>query len=134
MLTLPSPARPPLPDLIALVTSLATRKVTRIDRNIHIIGCSVRSARPTGMRARDGMCTAAGSLIGGRPRGASPDPTTAASTRTAPPAHLMRGFYARSGQRGRAAFAWGLVPEIGGGNAASRGRGADRYQWAAQTG
>ena len=37
--TLPSPAPPPLPDRISLVTILVMRKVTRMARNIHIMGC-----------------------------------------------------------------------------------------------
>src|ERR1700722_7544499 len=39
MLRLPSPALPPLPDRMSLVTVLVMRNVTRIARNIHIMGC-----------------------------------------------------------------------------------------------
>jgi hypothetical protein len=53
-LTLPIPAPDPLPDLIILVTSLVIRNVMSIARNIHIIGCSVKSARPTGILALGG--------------------------------------------------------------------------------
>src|ERR1700722_3360075 len=38
--TLPSPARPPLPDLISLVTVLVIRNVASMARNIHSIGRS----------------------------------------------------------------------------------------------
>src|SRR5690349_915544 len=63
--TLPSPARPPLPDRISRVTILVTRKVTRIARNIHIMGCSETSHRPTVMFTLDGSFNPAGIARGG---------------------------------------------------------------------
>ena len=75
----PGPAA--VPDLISLVTVLVTRKVTRMARNIHIMGCSPRA--PPAL------------TVSFTPE-ASEGTALAASTRTAPsPLHrLMPGFYA----------------------------------------
>src|ERR1700734_2616015 len=86
MWTLPSPAPAPLPDRIVLVTILVTRKVTRIARNIHIIGCSVRSPRPTGTFTPGGTFTRVGIFTGK----ASRDAVLAAPTRTASSCAQMR--------------------------------------------
>src|ERR1700733_4337927 len=60
--TLPSPAPAPLPDRISLVTILVMRKVTSIARNIHIMGRSEKSSRPTGTFTRDGILTTGASF------------------------------------------------------------------------
>src|ERR1700733_14046518 len=105
MRTLPRPAPAPLPDRISLVTVLVSRNVTRIATNIHIIGCRVRSARPTGTFTPDGTRTRVGSFT----REASKDAVPAAPTRTASSCAqcLMPGFYAQ-----RSPPAWACGPGL----------------------
>jgi hypothetical protein len=69
-----------------------TRKVTRIARNIHIMGRRDRSLRPTGMLTRDGIFT--GGIFNDE---ASQGTVLAAATRTAssPAYGPLPGFYAR---------------------------------------
>jgi hypothetical protein len=72
----------PLPDRISLVTILLMIKVTSIARNIHIMGRSERSPRPTGILSPGETFTLDGIFTRGgiRTREASQHPVLTAST------------------------------------------------------
>src|SRR3984885_10414662 len=77
--TLPSPAPPPLPDRIVLVTILVMRKVTRMPRNNHIMGFSESSPPPTEVSCtcRDAPAAAPGNIPAWLRRGRIAERSTA---------------------------------------------------------
>src|ERR1700760_990066 len=105
MLTLPSPAFVPLPDRISRVTVRVTRKVTRMARNIHIMGCRVKSARLTGSFTWPGTFTAGGIFTGPgsgiRSGGQVAGPTASTRTPSSCAYGLMPGLYAGNARSAR---------------------------------